>query len=58
MQSIKQEAGPANALAEIRKNFNSKKRAAEEAHTAVKRPRIAPDGSDDTNEVHTKLAAT
>ena len=60
MQSVKQEPGRTDVLAEIRKNFNSKKRVAEEAHTAVKRCRIAPSDSDDPTEVlvHTKLAAT
>ena len=58
MQSIKQEPGRTNILAEIRENFNSKKRVAEEAETAVKRRRLAPDDSDDTTEVHKKLAIT
>lgn len=58
MQSVKQEPGRTDVLAEIRKNFNSRKRITEEAHTAVKRCRIAPSDSDDTTDVHTKLAAT
>ena len=59
MQSVKQEPGRTNVvLAEIRKNFNSRKRVAEETDTAVKRCRIAPDHADGTDEVHTKLAAT
>ena len=59
MQSVKQEPGRTNVvLAEIRKNFNSRKRVAEETDAAVKRCRIAPDDADGTDEVHTKLAAT
>ena len=58
MQGVKQEPGRTNVLAEIRKNFNSKKRFTEEPHTAVKRCRIASDDSDKPTEVHTKLAAT
>ena len=59
MQSVKQEPGRTNVvLAEIRENFNSRKRVTEETNSAVKRRKIAPGDVNGTDEVHTKSAAT
>lgn len=58
MQNVKQEAGRHHVLAEIRKNFNSKKRLTVESPTTTKRYKITPDDEDDATDVHTKLATT